>query len=184
MTGCGALQLCGIQGVHAPDWLKPMILTAYYTGLREGELLGLRWDLIDLKSGIISLPSTKTLKDPTGIGQRGYNAEGIDDLFESLPKASEWVFYQADGEPFRPWHVYKPFKKVLEAAGIDAKRYSWKELRHTTGSLMHRKGVPTLVIKDQLRHTNMKTTVDFYIGQDMDYQREMIEKLILNSGKR
>jgi len=54
----------------SPDWLKPMILTAYYTGLREGELVGLRWDLIDLKNGIISLPSTKTLKDPTGIGQR------------------------------------------------------------------------------------------------------------------
>ncbi|MDO9349841.1 MAG: hypothetical protein Q7U55_01220, partial [Deltaproteobacteria bacterium] len=61
--------------------------------------------------------------------------------------------------------------------------YSWKELRHTTASLMHRKGVPALVIKDQLRHTNVKTTVDFYIGADVDYQREMIEKLILNSGK-
>jgi hypothetical protein len=53
-----------------------------------------------------------------------------------------------------------------------------------TASLMHRKGVPALVIKDQLRHTNVKTTVDFYIGSDVDYQREMIEKLILNSGKR
>jgi len=49
---------------------------------------------------------------------------------------------------------------------------------------MHRKGVPALVIKDQLRHSNVKTTVDFYIGSDVGYQREMIEKLILNSGKR
>jgi hypothetical protein len=48
---------------------------------------------------------------------------------------------------------------------------------------MHRKGVPALVIKDQLRHSNVKTTVDFYIGSDVNYQREMIEKLILNSGK-
>jgi hypothetical protein len=39
-------------------------------------------------------------------------------------------------------------------------------------------------IKDQLRQTNVKTTVDFYIGSDMDYQREQLEKLILNSGKR
>ena len=49
---------------------------------------------------------------------------------------------------------------------------------------MHRKGVPALVIKDQLRHANVKTTVDFYIGSDMDYQRGMIEKLILNSGEK
>jgi len=43
--------------------------------------------------------------------------------------------------------------------------------------------VPTLAIKDQLRHTSVKTAVDFYIGSDESYQREMIEKLILNSGK-
>jgi hypothetical protein len=61
--------------------------------------------------------------------------------------------------------------------------YSWKELRHTTASLMHRKGVPVLAIKDQLRHTN-ETTIDFYIGSDVKYQREQIEKLILNSGKK
>ena len=48
---------------------------------------------------------------------------------------------------------------------------------------MHRKGVPALAIKDQLPHTSVKTTVDFYIGSDESYQREMIEKLILNSGK-
>ena len=48
---------------------------------------------------------------------------------------------------------------------------------------MHRKGVPALAIKDQLRHSNIRTTVDFYIGSDIGYQREQIEKLILNSGK-
>ncbi len=48
---------------------------------------------------------------------------------------------------------------------------------------MHRIGVTGLAIKDQLRHTNIKTTVDFYIGADLAYQREQIEKLMLNSGK-
>jgi integrase len=167
----------------SPEWLRPMILTAYYTGLREGELLGLRWEWIDLKDGVIYLSSTKTLKDSTGMGQKVVMQRELIDLFENLPKRSEWVFYQAGGEPFKQWHIHKPFKKVLEAVGIDPQRFSWKELRHTTASLMHRKGVPALVIKDQLRHTNVKTTVDFYIGQDEDYQREMIEKLILNSGK-
>ena len=167
----------------SPGWLRPMILTAYYTGLREGELLGLRWEWIDLKDGIIYLPSTKTLKDLTGRGQRVVMQKELIDLFEGLPKRSEWVFCQPDGEPFKQWHVYKPFKQILKSLEIDTRQYSWKELRHTTASLMHRKGVPALVIKDQLRHTNVKTTVDFYIGSDVNYQREMIEKLILNSGK-
>jgi integrase len=167
----------------SPEWLKPMILTAYYTGLREGELLGLRWEWVDLKDGVIYLPSTKTLKDSTGRGQKVVIQRELIDLFQSLPKQSDLVFCQFNGEPFKQWHVYQPFKKILKSLGINTKQYSWKELRHTTASLMHRKGVPALVIKDQLRHTNVKTTVDFYIGSDVDYQREMIEKLILNSGK-
>ena len=56
------------------------------------------------------------------------------DLFEGLPKRSEWVFSQYNGEPFKQWRIHKPFKKVLKAVGIDPQRYSWKELRHTTAS--------------------------------------------------
>jgi site-specific recombinase XerD len=105
------------------------------------------------------------------------------DLFENLPKRSEWVFYRSDGNPYVRDHIYEPFKKVLRSLGIDAKKYSWKEIRHTTASLMHRKGVPALAIKDQLTHSNIGTTVDFYIGADIGYQREQIEKLVINSGK-
>jgi site-specific recombinase XerD len=109
--------------------------------------------------------------------------EELIDLFKGLLNHFEWVFCQQDGEPYRQWHIYKPFKQILTALEIDTDQYSWKELRHTTASLMHRKGVPALVIKDQLRHTDVETTVDFYIGSDVAYQREQIEKLILNSGK-
>jgi integrase len=166
----------------SPGWLRPMILTAYYTGLREGELLGHTWEWVHLNYGVIYLPSTKTLKDPTGKGQKVVMQGELISLFQNPPRKSNWVFCQPSGEPFRQWHIHKPFKKVLKAVGIDPKNYSWKELRHTTASLMHRKGVPALAIKDQLRHTNIKTTVDFYIGADLAYQREQIEKLRLNSG--
>jgi hypothetical protein len=61
--------------------------------------------------------------------------------------------------------------------GIDPKQFSWKELRHTTGSLMPLKGVPVWAMKDQLRPTTSRTTENFYIGSDLDYQRKQIEKL-------
>jgi len=44
---------------------------------------------------------------------------------------------------------------------------------------MHKKGVPVDDIATQLRHTTSKTTKDFYIGSDIEYQREQIEKLTL-----
>jgi integrase len=101
------------------------------------------------------------------------------DLFKALPNRSEWVFIRADGTPYQQWDIYKPFQKLLASLGIDATQYSWKELRHTTGTLLHLKGADPLAIKDQLRHTTVKTTEDFYIGSDVEYQRQQNEKLVL-----
>ena len=104
-------------------------------------------------------------------------------LFKSLPKRSEWVFCKADGTPYGHWNIFKPSRRVLKSMGIDTEQYSWKEIRHTTAYLMHLKGVPALAIKDQLRHTSVKTTESFYIGSDIEYQRKQNEKLVINSGK-
>lgn len=164
-----------------PGWLKPVIITSYLTGMRSGELRGLRWDHVDLNEGIIYLPSSKTLKDTTGLGQRIVMQRELIDLFKRLPGPgrSEWVFFRWDGGPFNHWDIQKPFKALLGSLGIDTKKYSWKELRHTTASLMNLRGAPPLAIKDQLRHSTLKTTEDFYIGSDIEYQREQGERLIL-----
>jgi hypothetical protein len=44
---------------------------------------------------------------------------------------------------------------------------------------MNLKGAPPLAIKDQLRHSTMKTTEASYIGSDIEYQREQSERLVL-----
>lgn len=165
----------------APEWLRPVIITSYLTGMRSGEARGLRWDHVDLDTGIIHLPSSKTLKDLTGLGQQIVMQRELIDLFKHLPGPgrSEWVFFRWDGGPYEHWDLQKPFKALLGSLGIDTKKYSWKELRHTTGSLMNLRGAPPLAIRDQLRHTTLKTTEDFYIGSDIEYQREQGERLVL-----
>ena len=163
----------------SPEWLRPMIITAYLTGMRSGELRGLRWEHIDMEAGVIYLPSSKTLKDPSGLGQRIVMQNELIDLFKRLPKRSEWVFFRWDGGPYEHWDIQKPFKALLESLGIDTKKFSWKELRHTTGSLMNLRGASPMAIKDQLRHSTIRTTESFYIGSDIDYQREQGQRLIL-----
>jgi len=68
--------------------------------------------------------------------------------------------------------------------GIDDKKYSWKEIRHTTASIMNLKGSPPLAIRDQLRHRSVKTTEGFYIGLDIEYQRQQAEKLTLDKWEK
>jgi integrase len=165
----------------APEWMKPIIITSYLTGMRSGEVRGLRWNHVDLENGVLHLPSSKTLKDATGLGQRIVMQRELIDLFKRLPgpKRSEWVFFKWDGGPYEHWDLQKPFKALLESLGIDTKRFSWKELRHTTGSLMNLKGASPMAIKDQLRHSDFRTTESFYIGSDIEFQRAQGERLIL-----
>lgn len=165
----------------SPDWLRPMILTAYYTGMRAGEMLRLRWEHVDLEAGIIYIPVSKTLQDRTGKGQQVVMQMDLINLFKELPKNEEWVFTSQDGLPYNHWIIAKAFTKVLKSVGIDTKKFSWKELRHTTGSLMHKKGVDPIAIKDQLRHGSVRTTERFYIGTDTEFQRAQAEKLSLNN---
>lgn len=164
----------------APEWMRPIIITSYLTGMRQGEVRHLRWEHVDLNAGVIYIPNSKSLRDPSGLGQRIVMQRELIDLFKSLPKRSEWVFFKWDGGPRNEWEIRKHFKALLESLGID-KRYSWKELRHTTGSLMNLKGASPIAIKDQLRHSTIKTTVDFYIGSDIEHQRKQAETLVLEN---
>ena len=54
---------------------------------------------------------------------------------------------------------------------------------HGFTQMTHSTAHGELAIKPQLGHSNIRTTVDFYIGSDIGSQREQIEKLIFNSGK-
>ncbi len=169
-----------VQIVNASsERLRPIILTAYYTGMRVGEILKLRWEHVSLEAGLINLPASKTLKDPSGLGQRIVMHRELINLFEGFARRSEWVFCKPDGLPYQHWDVFRPFKMILKSLGIDPKLYSLKELRHTTASTMNLKGSDPMAIKDQLRHTNFKTTQDYYIGSDIEYQRKQIDKITL-----
>ncbi len=165
------------------DWLNPIVLTAYYTGMRLGEILKLQWEHVNFALGAINLPNSKTMKDSTGMGQVIAMHPELKAVLQKLHErrsgslADEWVFTNANGLPYRHWHVYKPFKKILVKLGI--KGFSFKEMRHTTGSIMNIKGVGLMSIKDQLRHTDAKTTQNYYIGIDLEHQRKEIEKITL-----
>ena len=68
-----------------------------------------------------------------------------------------------------------PFREArVEGYGTGTGRRKRKDLRFFDRPI---------AIKDQLRHSTVRTTENFYIGSDIEYQREQIEKLILNSGK-
>jgi integrase len=141
----------------SPDWLRPIVITAYLTGMRAGEIL-----LEETKAGE---PQVVQMQDE------------LIDLFKRLPKRSQFIFSQDNGEPLKDWHYYKPFKEALNSIGKNEKGWNFHTLRHTTGTQLYLKGVPAIAIKDQLRHSDIRVTTDYYIGCDSEYQKAQIEKL-------
>jgi len=158
----------------SPGWLRPIIITAYLTGMRAGEILTLKWKDVNLENGEILLQETKA-----GEPQVVKMQDDLVEIFENLTRhpQSELVFCQADGNPLEDWHYYKPFKKALETIGKNEKGWNFHTLRHTTGTHLHMKGASPIAIKDQLRHSDIRVTTNFYVGCDSEYQKEQIEKL-------
>ena len=166
-----------------PPYMRQAILIGYYTGMRDGEseLFSLQWDWIDFESRIIRLPKTKTLNDPDSRGKEKVMQKELTEYLKSIPVRSKYVLCLEDGSRLRHWHFYKRFKHILEAIGVDPRDYAPKEIRHTTGTHMYLKGAPVKAIADHLGHDDEKTTRDFYIGQDPDYQRSQNELLVIQN---
>ena len=82
---------------RAAPHLKPIIYTALYTGLRESNILNLKWQDIDFKSRTITIK----IKDSTREGGKTHTIPIIDklsDILNSLPKNSEYVFTYPNGQ--------------------------------------------------------------------------------------
>ncbi len=134
--------------------LKPIVVTALNTGMRRGEILGLRWEQVDLKHGFILLDVTKN-------GERReipINAT-LRATLESIPHGpeSEHVFTDRNGRLFKG--IKRSFKTALGRAGISDFRFH--DLRHTFASQLVMAGVDITTIKELLGHKTLTMTLRY-----------------------
>ncbi len=129
-----------------------------YTGLRRGEVLGLRWRDVDMKKGTIQLQDTKSGEGRT-VPLPTPAAEALSNL--STGKAAEFVFRGAkEGTVVNP---YKPWQRILKAAGLDNVKMikgvdetvRLHTLRHTIGTWGATAGLSEFQLMQVLGH---KTT--------------------------
>jgi integrase len=133
---------------EAPDWMRPILALAAFTGMRRGELLALRWIDIDLENRRAYLHDTK------------YGTLGIVALnklalrvLESLPASSpeQLVFANVDAQKLS---VYT--QRLFRRLGIH--KASFHSLRHTTASWLVMQGVDLYVVGQILRHKSPRMT--------------------------
>jgi len=134
--------------------LKPIVTVALHTGMRRGEILGLRWEQVDLEHGFILLEMTKN-------GERKEIPidDTLDEVFSQMPRSIEsiYVFTDRDGNPYKS--IKRSFSTATRKAGITDFRFH--DCRHTFASHLVMAGVDLVSVKELLGHKSLRMTLRY-----------------------
>ena len=166
------------------DRFEPLYVLAITTGLRRGELLGLRWEDVDLERGTLRVGRSLVREEgrhtvgetKTRRGRRQVNltprtvnalkAHRKRQLEERMRLAETYkdrglVFSTSVGTPVNPENlVNRSFKPLLKKAGLPEIRFH--NLRHTCATLLLSRGVHPKLVQELLGHATIAMTLDIY----------------------
>lgn len=148
---------------------RALYLTAAMTGLRQGELLGLRWRDVDWAArkirvvrpyvrGKFRTPKSRTSSRAVPLADRV--GQELELLFQASAYQTEndLVFgHPHTGHPLERSQVSKRFKRTLKRAGVREVRFH--DLRHTFGTRCAAAGVPLRTLQAWMGHADIKTTM-------------------------
>lgn len=161
-------------------------ITALY-GLRRSEVLGIKWDSIDISTKRLTIQHTRTRcneiiekdKTKTKSSLRSFPlSDDIVDLFIKLKNEektnkrlwgkeyikNDYVFKWENGKPYDPDYITHTFAKTLKKYGF--KHISFHGLRHSCGSMLNEQGFTLKDIQEWLGHADIQTTANIYLHLD------------------
>jgi integrase len=182
IVGANRLQLILGAAKESPYYV--LFFTLAYTGLRRGELLGLRWGDIDLEKATLSVVQTLQQlrngeyifgepKSKRSRRQIALSPSLVITLWEYRLKQeqarrllgkplapTDLVFSHPDGRPFRPNSVTRALQVIAESIGLKGIRLH--DLRHAHATILLQQGVHPKIVQERLGHSSVATTLDIY----------------------
>ena len=154
-----------------PERDRPIWATALYAGLRRGELMALRWEDVDLATGVLRVQRAYDDKEHVEIepksraGRRIVPVVGAlrDSLVEH--KALEGrevglVLGSTPETPFQPSTLWRRARRAWKRVGLEP--IGLHEARHTFASVLIAAGVNAKAITTYMGHASIQTTYDLY----------------------
>jgi integrase len=170
-----------LEAVHG-DRLEALYVLAIHRGLRQGELLGLRWEDVDLEAGTVQIRRTLSLTKSGHVFElpkngKGRSVELTQDASEALKRHltrqlediealgddyqdQGLIFPGEKGQPMRPWTLTGKLERSLKHVGLPHIRFH--DLRHTCATLLLSKGVHPKFVQELLGHATISITLDRY----------------------
>ena len=175
----------------------PMVVFAFETGLRRGELAGLRWGDIafeeryaTIQNSVAYVPGRKWLKDTkthlvarialSGNALAALRAQRALQARDQRAAGSFYdnqgfIFAPAGGGMYSPGAVYDAVHKIARRAGLSLRNLHG--IRHSTGSWLVRAGVDVTTVAAILRHSTPSTTLAVYTHELEGAQAEAVERV-------
>ena len=182
------------------DRLAALYALALGLGLRQGEVLGLRWEDVDLPAGTVTVRQTlqrydgayhlgepKTERSRRSLAMpeqlagilRQHRARQAE---EQIAAGKDWrgkdwglVFASEMGEPLSGIQVTRRFQRLLSAAGLPRMRFH--DLRHGAATVLLALGVDLRTIMETLGHSQISVTMDVYAGVIPELKRDAAERV-------
>ena len=183
---------------------KVAIILTIFTGVRLGELMGLEWDGINFRDGIVSINRSSQYLADKGVFTKVPKTESsIRDvaipnfvvslleeykswydeqksLYGELWTNSNRLFVQADGKPMHPSTISKWFEKFVAQIGLPV--INFHGLRHTNATLLIAQNIDVSVVAARLGHAQITTTYNFYVHPIISHNKTAgfaLENLLL-----
>lgn len=130
--------------------LYTAVVLALSTGMRRGEIVTLRWSMIDWHNGFIRLTQTKN-NSSRSVPLTGPIKALLAQKYAARSPGMDWVFPPSSGN--QPWDLKKPWSTALKKAGITDFRFH--DLRHTAASHLAMNGATTVQLSEILGHKTL-----------------------------
>ncbi|OFZ15285.1 MAG: hypothetical protein A2X86_08155 [Bdellovibrionales bacterium GWA2_49_15] len=152
---------------NSQDSNYPLYVVAMNSGMRRGELCGLKWDRVNFQQmqlEVAGIRDRRGYRATTKTGRR--RVVPMNDQVKSLllamygQKKSEFVFEEDDGTPINPHHVYRAFTKAQEKATLE-RHFRFHDLRHTFASHFMMNGGNIYDLQKILGHTQIEMTMRY-----------------------
>lgn len=171
------------------------IYLSMYSGMRLGEICGLKWEDIDLDNGLITvLRTVQRIEDDINGTSKTSKM-----IFEPKTESSKRVIVMTDflveylksyqqmvsDEPSlylitnstsipEPRNIQRKFKTICSHLGIDI---NFHNLRHSFATNCISCGIDIKTLSELLGHSNISTTMNLYVHPTIEYKREQINKI-------
>jgi integrase len=184
--------------VAKDERLYALYVLALCLGLRRGELLGLRWQDLDLEAGTLEVVQTlqriggalRFVRPKTDDSERTIPLPDlcIEALREhrdrqAVERSEAWpnwqehglVFPSRIGTPMEPDNLRRSWGRIRAAAGLHEVRFH--DTRHTCVSLLLALGVPPNIVREIVGHSDIEVTMTIYAHASLDDKRAALRKL-------